>query len=387
MDDFETQLSGDLEAIHEAGLWRELRAIESAQTSRIRFDGCEILNFSSNDYLGLAAHAALGQVATEAIERFGVGSGASRLVCGSLNPHHELEVALAGWLDAESALVFSSGFAAAQGAITSVVGKGDVVVIDKKVHASTVDAAKLSGARLRVFRHNDLENLESILRWANDKGGRVLVVTETVFSMDGDSPNLENLVELKERYGAWLMLDEAHALGCYGEDGGGLAKRLAKRVEIRLGTLGKAVGAAGGFVCGSRFLIELLVNKARSFIFSTAPSPAVSAAAFAGIKLIRSSEGAELRNRLWARVEQLRDGVGGQGWMVQNNPSVILPIVIGNEAKAMAAMDQLREAGLFIPSIRFPTVARNEARLRVTVSASHTEDDVARLRDALATIR
>ena len=387
MDDFETQLSGDLEAIHEAGLWRELRAIESAQTSRIRFDGCEILNFSSNDYLGLAAHAALGQVATEAIERFGVGSGASRLVCGSLNPHHELEVALAGWLDAESALVFSSGFAAAQGAITSVVGKGDVVVIDKKVHASTVDATKLSGARLRVFRHNDLENLESILRWANDKGGRVLVVTETVFSMDGDSPNLENLVELKERYGAWLMLDEAHALGCYGEDGGGLAKRLAKRVEIRLGTLGKAVGAAGGFVCGSRFLIELLVNKARSFIFSTAPSPAVSAAAFAGIKLIRSSEGAELRNRLWARVEQLRDGVVGQGWMVQNNPSVILPIVIGNEAKAMAAMDQLREAGLFIPAIRFPTVARNEARLRVTVSASHTEDDVARLRDALATIR
>ena len=387
MDDFETQLSGDLEAIHEAGLWRELRAIESAQTSRIRFDGCEILNFSSNDYLGLAAHAALGQVATEAIERFGVGSGASRLVCGSLDPHHELEVGLAEWLDAESALVFSSGFAAAQGAITSVVGKGDVVVIDKKVHASTVDAAKLSGARLRVFRHNDLENLESILRWANDKGGRVLVVTETVFSMDGDSPNLENLVELKERYGAWLMLDEAHALGCYGEDGGGLAKRLAKRVEIRLGTLGKAVGAAGGFVCGSRCLIELLVNKARSFIFSTAPSPAVSAAAFAGIKLIRSSEGAELRNRLWARVEQLRDGVVGQGWMVQNNPSVILPIVIGNEAKAMAAMDQLREAGLFIPAIRFPTVARNEARLRVTVSASHTEDDVARLRDALATIR
>ena len=387
MDDFETQLSGDLEAIHEAGLWRELRAIESAQTSRIRFDGCEILNFSSNDYLGLAAHAALGQVATEAIERFGVGSGASRLVCGSLDPHHELEVALAGWLDAESALVFSSGFAAAQGAITSVVGKGDVVVIDKKVHASTVDATKLSGARLRVFRHNDLGNLESILRWANDKGGRVLVVTETVFSMDGDSPNLENLVELKERYGAWLMLDEAHALGCYGEDGGGLAKRLAKRVEIRLGTLGKAVGAAGGFVCGSRFLIELLVNKARSFIFSTAPSPAVSAAAFAGIKLIRSSEGAELRSRLWARVEQLRDGVVGQGWMVQNNPSVILPIVIGNEAKAMAAMDQLREAGLFIPAIRFPTVARNEARLRVTVSASHTEDDVARLRDALATIR
>lgn len=387
MDDFETQLSGDLEAIHEAGLWRELRAIESAQTSRIRFDGCEILNFSSNDYLGLAAHAALGQVATEAIERFGVGSGASRLVCGSLDPHHELEVALAGWLDAESALVFSSGFAAAQGAITSVVRNGDFVVIDKKVHASTVDAAKLSGARLRVFRHNDLENLESILRWTNDKGGRVLVVTETVFSMDGDSPNLESLVELKERYGAWLMLDEAHALGCYGEDGGGLAKRLAKRVEIRLGTLGKAVGAAGGFVCGSRFLIELLVNKARSFIFSTAPSPAVSAAAFAGIKLIRSSEGAELRNRLWARVEQLRDGVVGQGWMVQNNPSVILPIVIGNEAKAMAAMDQLREAGLFIPAIRFPTVARNEARLRVTVSASHTEDDVARLRDALATIR
>lgn len=384
MAGFERHLTDELEAIREAGLWRELRRIDSVEANRITIEGREYVNFSSNDYLGLAGHPALGQAAKEAVEKFGVGSGASRLVCGSLGPHHELEAALADWLGAESALVFSSGFAAAQGALTSLLGQGDVVVLDKKAHASMIDAAKLSGATLRVFRHNDLENLEQRLQWAAEQGGRVLVATESIFSMDGDSPDLTALIELKERYGAWLMLDEAHALGCHGEGGSGLAKRLAKRVEIRMGTLGKAVGAAGGFICGSCGLVELLVNKARSFIFSTAPSPAVSAAAVAGVKLVRGEKGELLREQLWQRVEELRRSVEALGWSIPAEPSAILPLIVGGEAKALAMMGQLREAGLFIPAIRYPTVARNEARLRVTVSASHTSDDLQALLEALA---
>ena len=385
MTGFDEQLGRDLDEIRDAGLWRELREIESAQSSRIKFGGRELINFSSNDYLGLAAHPALGQAAREAVERFGVGSGASRLICGSLQPHHELESALAKWQDTEAALVFATGFAAAQGVLTSLLGQGDVVILDKKSHASMIDAAKLSGATLRVFRHNDLGNLEKLLQWADGQGGRVLVATEAVFSMDGDRAPLAGIVELKERYDAWLMLDEAHAVGLYGPIGQGLAAvdGLAGRIEIRMGTLGKAVGAAGGFVCGDRKLVDLLVNTARSFIFSTAPSPAVSAAARAGVELIQSAEGEVLREQLWLRVEELRRGVESLGWETPAEPGAILPLIAGEEAEALAVMEQLREAGYFIPAIRYPTVARNEARLRVTVSACHTSDDVHGLLDAL----
>jgi 7-keto-8-aminopelargonate synthetase-like enzyme len=354
---FDEQLGRDLGEIRDAGLWRELREIESAQSVRIKFGGREFINFSSNDYLGLAGHPALGQAARESIEQFGVGSGASRLICGSLQPHHELESALAKWQGTESALVFSTGFAAAQGVLTS----------------------------LRVFRHNDLENLEKLLQWAADRGGRVLVATESVFSMDGDHVPLAGIVELKERYGAWLMLDEAHAVGLYGPLGQGLAAvdGFAGRIEIRMGTLGKAAGAAGGFICGSRQLVDLLVNKARSFIFSTAPSPAVSAAARAGVELIRSAEGQSLRGQLWQRVDELRRGAAALSWKTPAEPSAILPLIVGEEAKAMATMERLREAGFCIPAIRYPTVPRNEARLRITLTANHTAEDIQQLLDAL----
>ena len=382
---FDEQLGRDLGEIRDAGLWRELREIESAQSARIKFGGREFINFSSNDYLGLAGHPALSQAAREAIEQFGVGSGASRLICGSLQPHHELESALAKWQGTESALVFSTGFAAAQGVLTSLLGRGDVVILDKKAHASMIDGAKLSGATLRVFRHNDLENLEKLLQWAADRGGRVLVASESVFSMDGDHAPLAGIVELKERYGAWLMLDEAHAVGLYGPLGQGLAAAggLGERIEIRMGTLGKAAGAAGGFICGSRQLFDLLVNKARSFIFSTAPSPAVSAAARAGVELIQGAEGQSLRGQLWQRVDELRHGVASLGWKTPAEPSAILPLIVGEEAKAVATMDHLREAGFFIPAIRYPTVPRNEARLRVTLTANHTAENIEQLVNAL----
>ncbi len=382
---FDEQLGRDLDEIRDAGLWRELREIESAQSTRVTLDGREFINFSSNDYLGLAAHPALGRAVREAVEQFGVGSGASRLICGSLQSHHELESALAKWQGTEAALVFSTGFAAAQGVLTSLLGLGDVVILDKKAHASMIDAAKLSGATLRVFRHNDLENLEKLLQWAADRGGRVLVASESVFSMDGDHAPLAGIVELKERYGAWLMLDEAHAVGLYGPLGQGLAAAdgLGERIEIRMGTLGKAVGAASGFICGSRQLVDLLVNKARSFIFSTAPSPAVSAAACAGVELIQSAEGKALRQQLWQRVDELRLGAGSLGWETPAEPSAILPLIVGGEAKAVATMERLREAGFFIPAIRYPTVPRNEARLRVTLTANHTAENIQQLVNAL----
>jgi len=382
---FDEQLGRDLDEIRDAGLWRELREIESAQSARIKFGGREFINFSSNDYLGLAGHPALGQAAREAIEQFGVGSGASRLICGSLQPHHELESALAKWQGTEAALVFSTGFAAAQGVLTSLLGRGDVVILDKKAHASMIDGAKLSGATLRIFRHNDLENLEKLLQWAADRGGRVLVASESVFSMDGDHAPLAGIVELKERYGAWLMLDEAHAVGLYGPLGQGLAAAggLGELIEIRMGTLGKAVGAAGGFIFGSRQLVDLLVNKARSFIFSTAPSPALSAAARAGVELIQGAEGQSLRGQLWQRVDESRHGAASLGWKTPAEPSAILPLIVGEEAKAVATMEHLREAGFFIPAIRYPTVPRNEARLRVTLTANHTAENIQQLVNAL----
>ena len=385
MAGFNEQLGRDLDEIRGAGLWRELREIASAQSTRIKLGGREFINFSSNDYLGLAAHPALTQAAQEALDRFGTGSGASRLICGSLQPHHELEAALAKWQSTEAALVFSTGFAAVQGVLTSLLGQGDVIILDKKAHASMIDAAKLSGATLRIFHHNNLGNLEKLLQWAAGQGGRVLVGTESVFSMDGDRAPLAGIVELKERYGAWLMLDEAHAFGLYGPLGQGLAAAdgLAGRIEIRMGTLGKAVGAAGGFICGSRQLFDLLVNKARSFIFSTAPSPAVSAAARAGVELIQGAEGQSLRGQLWQRVDELRHGAASLGWKTPAEPSAILPLIVGEEAKAVATMDHLREAGFFIPAIRYPTVPRNEARLRVTLTANHTAENIEQLVNAL----
>lgn len=379
------QLGRDLDEIRDAGLWRELREIESGQATRITFGGREFINFSSNDYLGLAAHPAIRRAACEAVEQFGVGSGASRLICGSLQPHHKLEAALAKWFETGAALVFSTGFAAAQGMLTSLLGQGDVVIIDKKAHASMIDAARLSGVTMRTFRHNDLENLEKLLQWAADRRGRVLVATETVFSMDGSRAPLAGIVELKERYGAWLMLDEAHAIGLYGPHGQGLAAAdgLGARIEIRMATLGKAVGAAGGFICGSRQLIDLLVNKARSFIFSTAPSPAVSAAARAGVELIQGAQGEALRGQLWQRVNELRRGVESLGWKTPAEPSAIHPLILGGEDKALAAMERLRKAGFFIPAIRYPTVPRNKARLRITLTANHTAENIQQLVNAL----
>ncbi len=396
------ELTAQLEQLRDQGLYRELRRVDSPQAPRVVINGRSLLNFSSNDYLGLANHAGLKEAAARATARFGAGSGAARLICGSLAPHHELEEALAEFHATDAALAFSTGYATALGTIGSLLGRDDVIIIDQLVHACVVDAARLCGAKLRVFAHNDLEDLAKILKWADARRAagmtpvdsartrcRVLIVTESVFSMDGDLAPLREIIELKEQHGAWLLVDEAHATGLYGQHRRGLAEayEVADRIEIRLGTLGKALGAAGGYVCGSRPLIDLLTNRARTFLFSTAPVPAAAGAAEAAIRLVQSAEGETRRTRLWQRVDEVKNTVINAGWKLPAVRSAILPLRVGAEAQAMTLADALRERGVFIPAIRYPTVARGDARLRLTLSAEHTPADVAQLADALAGLK
>lgn len=396
MSRIDDELSDELKTLRAEGLFRQLRCIDSPQSPRVNMAGRPFLNFSSNDYLGLANHPLLKEAAIKAIERFGAGAGASRLVSGSLAPHHELEESLAAFKGVEAALCFSTGYTAALGAITALVGKGDILILDKLVHASIVDAARLSGATLRVFTHNDLGSLEKKLQWAvshaeksANRKARVLIVTESLFSMDGDLAPLRNLADLKDKYGAWLMLDEAHASGLYGERRRGLAEEfgVANRIEIQMGTLGKALGSAGGYIAGSRPLIELLINRARSFIFSTAPVPSAAAAATAAIGVVRSAEGEHLRQRLWTVVEQVKRGLVDAGYVLPPVRSAIIPLILGNEQNATVAADLLHKRGLFLPAIRFPTVPRGKARLRLTVSATHTAADISELIAALAELK
>ena len=393
------ELTAQLEQLHAQGLYRELRRVASPQGPHITIDGHPLLNFSSNDYLSLANEPVLREAAKKAVDNFGAGSGASRLICGSLTPHHELEETLAQFKGTQAALAFSTGYAAAIGTICALLDKNDVIIIDKLVHACVVDAARLCGARLRVFAHNDADDLEKILKWADAKraagvssagssGGiraarspRILIVTESVFSMDGDLAPLREIIELKEKFGAWLMLDEAHATGLYGEKRRGLAEAFgfADRIEVQMGTLGKALGAAGGYICGSRPLIDLLINRARSFIFSTAPVPAAAAAATAAIRLVQSDEGEVRRARLWQRVDEVKNRLISADWTLPPVRSAIIPLMVGAEMKAAELANAFREQGIFIPAIRYPTVARGEARLRLTVTSAHTPQDIAQL--------
>ncbi len=391
MTDFNQALLEDMQSIRGQGLFRRLRRVDSAQAPHIELEGFPLANFSSNDYLGFANHPRLKQAAAEAVQKFGAGSGASRSICGSLAPHHELEEEIAAFRGTESALIFSSGYAAAIGTIGALLGPGDVIVIDRLAHASIIDAAKLCGAKLRVFAHNDPDALEKILRWAVDRRNgkearnRILIATESVFSMDGDLAPLAEIISLKEKYGAWLFLDEAHATGLFGENRRGLAEAfgLADRVEIQFGTLGKAIGSAGGYVAGSRSLIDVLINRARSFIFSTAPVPAASAAATEGIRLLRSAEGEQRRQQCWRVVDLIKNALVDLRWPTPAVRSAIIPLLIGSETRAVEAADELRRSGVYIPAIRYPTVARGSARLRISASAAHGDEEVQILTAAL----
>ncbi len=359
---------------------RKLRAVESPQQTEVELAGRRLLNFSSNDYLGLATEPALREAAKQAIDQYGFGSGASRLLSGTLAPHFRLEEKLAEWKHCEAALTFSTGYSTALGTLGAVLRKDDVVILDKLSHASLIDGARLSGAAVRVFPHNHLGKLESHLQWARQHypNARVLVVTESVFSMDGDWCPLPEIVEIKNRYGAMLLLDEAHAVGVIGEQGRGLADwfGLTREVDIQMGTLSKALGSSGGYICGSRALIDLLINRARSFIYSTSPPPAIAAAATAAVQFLMTPAGErrrqDLRNRLALFAEEMPQ-LFPPGKKVQ---SAIFPVILGTPERTISASVHLAACGIYIPAIRFPTVPRDRARLRVTLSARHTPEQI-----------
>ena len=384
-----------LKALRAASLDRHLFEISSPQGPEITVVGRDgrtrrLINFSSNDYLGLANDPRLREAAISALQEFGVGAGASRLISGTQPPHVRLERALAEWKGTEAALCFSSGYAAALGSIPALVTKNDVVLLDKLCHASLIDAAKLSGARLRIFPHNNLRKLESHLEWARRKhaGKRVLIVTESVFSMDGDRAPLRDLVQLKKQFDALLMLDEAHAVGVIAPHGRGLAaaENLSDGVDVQMGTLSKALGASGGYICGSHDLIEWLTNRARSFIYSTAPPPAIVAAALAAVNFLSSPEGEERRLVLWERIRligKLLSPLASHVSRSANSGSAIFPLIVGDEQAALDLAASLKNEGFLVPAIRYPTVAKGSARLRITVTAAHQEDHIRSLCEAI----
>jgi 8-amino-7-oxononanoate synthase len=378
-----------LQVLRARSLERKLREIGSAQGPEIEIAGRRLINFSSNDYLGLANDSRLREAAVAAIKEFGVGAGASRLISGTQSPHLRLESALANWKGTEAALCFSSGYAAALGTIPALVASNDIILLDKLCHASLIDGAKLSGAILRVFPHNHLGKLENHLEWAQRQpaGKRVLILTESVFSMDGDRAPLRELIELKKHFGALLFLDEAHAVGVIGPNGRGLAaaENLDEDVDVQMGTLSKALGASGGYICGSRSLIEWLINRARSFIYSTAPPVGIAAAALAAVNFLASPEGEERRRLLWERIALMHELLprGGLNKKATDAVSAIFPWIVGDEQAAIDLASALQSEGFFVPAIRYPTVPKGSARLRITVTAAHDEDQIRSLCKAI----
>ena len=376
-----------LNQLRDQSLFRELRTIEQITGPLVRVNDRMIVNFASNDYLGLSQHPSVKMAAKAAIEEFGAGAGASRLLTGTESPHIKVEKEIAAFKGVESAIVFSSGYAAAIGTITSVAGPGDVIILDKLAHACLIDGAKLSGAALRVFPHNDIAKLQSHLTWARRTypSGKALIVTESIFSMDGTFADLAPIVELKRNFDAVLMVDEAHATGVIGPDGTGwiAALGLTKEVDIQMGTLSKALGASGGFICGSASLIQLLVNRARSFIYSTALPPSSAAAASEALKIVHSQEGKILRGQLLDNVLRLDQLLAHRSHRTGDTISPIFPVMIGDEGRALVLAAALLERGILAPAIRYPTVARGSARIRIALSSLHSNQQVSALAETI----
>lgn len=363
-------------------LYRVRRTLETAQSPEVRVDGKDYLAFCSNDYLGLASHPDLVNALKTAADTYGVGGGASHLVNGHSRPHHQLEEALAEFTGRERVLLFSTGYMANIGAINALLDKQDAIFQDRLNHASLLDAGLLSGARFQRYLHNDPDSLAK--RLAKTQARRKLVVTDGVFSMDGDVADLPALCDTARAADAWVMVDDAHGFGCLGQTGGGCVEQLGLGVEdvqVLVGTLGKGFGTAGAFVAGSETLIETLIQYARTYIYTTSMPPAVAAATLASLKLIQRENWR--RDKLNSLIAQFRQGCEQLGLELMDSPTPIQPIMIGEADKAMAISAALEQQGIFISAIRPPTVPAGSARLRVTLSASHTEQQVDRLLTAL----
>ncbi|NJK91689.1 MAG: 8-amino-7-oxononanoate synthase [Blastochloris sp.] len=353
---------------------------------QLRLPDPHLLAFCDNDYLGLSRHPALLSAAVASLsDEARLGAGAARLISGHHPAHQELEHSLAAYKQTQAALVFPTGYAAATGCLPALLEAGDTVILDKLAHACLIDGAKLSGARFRVFPHNDLNALENLLKAYQNESGKRLIVVESLYSMDGDFAPLPELVTLKERFGACLMVDEAHASGLYGSQGRGLVAELGltERVEVQMGTLSKAVGCSGGFIAGSADLIQLLLNRARSFLFTTGTPPLLAAAASAALQIIQSEEGAQLRKKLFSNIDQFHSSDLPPAFRVQKRNSPIIPLHIGPEDQALQHSLRLQEQGFLLPAIRHPTVARGSARLRLTLNSTHDAAEIQRLIQAL----
>ena len=378
---FLDSLEQELSQRKTAGLLRRRRLLESAQGAHIRVDEREVLSFCSNDYLGLANHPALIAAAKAAANDVGVGSGASHLITGHHRLHHELEESLAHFVGLPQALLFSTGYMANLGIVTALAGRGDAVFADRLNHASLNDAVVLSRAELKRYPHSDMAALEKLL--ASSQAKRKLVLTDAVFSMDGDIAPITELLALCEKYDAWLMLDDAHGFGVLGTGGRGVLEHLGLKSPriIYMATLGKAAGVAGAFVAGEPALIETLVQNARTYIYTTALPPLLAAALLASLKLIEA-EGWR-RVRIGELVAALRGGLSLQRWQLAESVTPIQPLVIGSNDEALMVSERLLERGILVPAIRPPTVPKGTARLRISLSAAHTPEDVARLLDAI----
>jgi 8-amino-7-oxononanoate synthase len=374
-------LAADLAALDACGLRRQRRLLESPQSARVKVDGRDYVAFCSNDYLGLAADPRLIAAACEGARTGGVGAGASHLILGHATPHHRLEAALAGFVRLPRALLFSTGYMANLGIVTALAGRHDTVFADKLNHASLNDAALLSRANFKRYAHGDVAALEALLGASTAR--RKLVVTDAVFSMDGDIARVPQLLQLCERYDAWLLLDDAHGFGVLGADGGGVLRHfnLASPRIIYMATLGKAAGVSGAFVAGGPDLIETLVQSARTYIYTTATPPLLAHALLASLDIIaRENWRRELLARL---IDQLKQGVAGSRWRLMPSETAIQPLVIGGNTEALRVSAALAELGVLVPAIRPPSVPPGSARLRISLSAAHTGEDVARLVDAL----
>ena len=367
-------IDDELAAIQASGLERRVLDLASAPGPMVEFEGRRMLLLGSNNYLDLAGHPRVVEGAVAAARRFGAGSGASRLVSGGTELHAELEARLAGLLGAEAALLFSSGYLANVSTIEALAGDGDEVFSDELNHASIIDGCRLSGARVSVYPHRDLAALDSAL--AASSARRRLVVSDSVFSMEGDEADVAGLVELAGRHDAMLMVDESHAVGVLGEGGGGLvvAEGLSASVPVRMGTLSKALGSAGGFIAGSERLIHWLRHRARGFVFDTAPAPPAVGAALAALAVIEAEP--ERRERLLGLTGRLRDGLAVSGLPARPGRSAIVPVLVGEPEAAMAIAAKLRAAGVIAPAIRPPSVPAGTSRLRLTVSAGFSPQQV-----------
>jgi 8-amino-7-oxononanoate synthase len=368
-------VESELERLKEAGLYRKLRRVEGDQGPTLVLGGREVINFSSNNYLGLANHPALGEAAKAAIDRYGCGTGASRLISGNMTLHEELESKIAEFKGTEAALVFNSGFQANTGVVSTLVGEGDAVFSDALNHASIVDGCRLSRAKVGVYGHLDMNQLEHELKQA-PSACRKLIITESLFSMDGDEAPLADIVGLAERYGAMVMVDEAHATGVYEPKGAGLIAKLGlgERVFVQMGTLGKALGGFGAYVAGSKSLRDLLINRCRSFIFTTSLPPAVMAMAVAAIDLVGKEPGR--RHALRGNSATLRGGLAALGYALGGSRNQILPLIVGDAQQCMELSQRLLDRGVFAQGIRPPTVPPGTSRLRITLMATHTAEQI-----------